>query len=74
MTNYKARGTERFCHLSNPISAILPKIPLLRLRGARGVMEIYGNNPLLSPLLLRGRFKESTYFKGAFIGKGQFCI
>jgi len=27
----KAEGTKRFCHLSNLISSIFPKIPLLRL-------------------------------------------
>jgi len=35
----------------------------LKIRGARGVMEVMEITPFI-PLTLRGRFKERPYFKG----------
>jgi len=39
-------------------------IPPLKIRGARGVMKNYGNNPLYPPYFKAEGDGENPYFKG----------
>jgi hypothetical protein len=59
----KIQRTKRYLPLEYPDFILFPRNPPLKIRGARGVMKIYGNNPLYPP-----------YFKGGDLREGAILI